>query len=74
MKDKNSTAEFDDYVKQDHDGHEYDETHWTQVCDTCAKKHHLLDSFLSVGGGGGLICGVLGCNNEADHYYDFTED
>jgi len=59
---------FDDYTENPIT--DFDTTHWTQVCDECAKKHHLLDSYLAIGDGSG-ICGVVGCNNESDHYYDF---
>ena len=54
---------FDDVVKDD-DGHL-----WSQICSECAKKvkpgKHSLDD---VGSG---ICGVEGCENEADYYIDF---
>ena len=68
IKDKETDAIFDDFVNDER----VEETDmWTQVCDKCAKKYHLLDSYLEIGAGEG-ICGVDGCSNEADHYYDFT--
>ena len=70
IKDKDSTATFDDSVEQPEEEY-YGTTHWTQVCDSCAKKHHLVDSYLDIGSGHG-ICGVSGCEREADHYYDFV--
>ena len=44
---------------------------WSQVCD-----EHLLDfpdTMHDCNSGSG-ICGVKGCQNEADHYIDFDED
>lgn len=75
LKDKNSTAIFDDWVGNpsgpDHRGvKEFEMSAWTQVCNDCAKYHCLLDSYLDIGAGVG-ICGVLGCNQSAHHYYDF---
>ena len=72
IKDKDSTAIFDDYVEQSEQDI-YDTTHWTQICDRCAKIHHLPDSCLELGAGHG-ICGALGCDKESDHYYDFTAE
>ena len=66
--DKETGIIFDDYVPQPDS--EYDTDTWTQVCNECAKKHYLLDSFLEIGAGHG-ICGVEGCKKESDHYYDF---
>ena len=70
VKDKETEAVFDDWVEQEYKDSDTDA--WTQVCDSCAKKHHLLDSYLETGAGQG-ICGVKGCSNEADHYYDFAK-
>ena len=69
MKDKDTDAIFDDYTKQP-PGEDFDTTHWTQVCDECAKKLFLLDAFLDIGAGRGT-CGARGCSKESDHYYDF---
>ena len=73
--DKETGTIFDDFVDKravGKDEEEYTDT-WTQVCDRCAKEHNLLDSYLDCGAGHG-ICGVLGCNNESDHYYDFNRE
>lgn len=67
--DKETKCKFDDYVEQG--SKDFDTSHWTQVCDECATKHGLLDSYLDINAGSG-ICGVLDCNNESDHYYDFN--
>lgn len=72
IKDSDSEAIFDDYVLQPEED-VYGTTHWTQVCNACAKRLHLLDSYLDTGSGSG-VCGVLGCSNEADHYYDFVAE
>jgi hypothetical protein len=69
--DKETGTLFDDYTLQSIE--EFDTDTWTQVCDKCAKEHCLLDSYLETGAGHG-ICGVLGCNNESDHYYDFNRE
>lgn len=71
LKDKNTNCKFDDYVEySEQEAEEYGTDAWTQVCDECSKKHNLLDSYLDTGSGNG-ICGVVGCQNESDHYYDF---
>lgn len=69
--DKETNTVFDDFYKQDDVSMHFDTSHWTQVCDSCATKHKLLDSYLDIGSGHG-ICGVKGCNNQSDHYYDFN--
>lgn len=43
---------------------------WSQVCESCRHKHNFPDEMLDEVGGG--ICGVEGCNNEADYYIDFV--
>ena len=55
---------FDDVVA-DRDGE------WSQICSQCASSIHLPKSG-SVGGV--CICGVAGCNNEADYYVDFPSE
>lgn len=67
--DKITGTLFDDFVKQDNEG--YTKDTWTQVCNKCAKEHRLPSKGLDKGYGSG-ICGVLGCNEESDHYYDFN--
>lgn len=68
MKDKNSDAIFDDYVVC-YDGGDC----WTQVCNSCKEKFNFPENLLDKDIGSG-ICGVKGCSNEADHYYDFDKD
>jgi|TARA_Y100000310_G_scaffold169574_1_gene169767 hypothetical protein len=67
--DTETGARFDDYTMHDHP-EDYDTDAWTQVCDGCAQKLGLMDSYLETGAGQG-ICGVEDCENEAEHYYDF---
>lgn len=55
---------FDDYEKDDVYGS------WSQVCQHCTDKHKFDNSMIDEGVGHG-ICGVQGCENEADHYIDF---
>lgn len=74
--DKETGTCFDDWTNEYggdlENPSEFDCDSWTQVCDSCAKKFHLLDSYLSIGEApDGTICGVKGCNNLAEHYYDF---
>ena len=63
---------FDNYV----DDHAQDEEfayYWTQICQSCLEKHKIPKSMLD-NGVGGCICGVDGCENEADYYVDFPVD
>lgn len=55
---------FDDYTSGD-------EGVWTQVCKHCARKYNIDEKYLDECGSG--ICGVQGCNNEADFYLDFPK-
>lgn len=75
IKDADSSAIFDDWTEDNYDKEFDDDEHttpyWTQVCELCAHKHHLIDSCLSSCSTGELTCGVQGCKNEADFYYDF---
>lgn len=48
------------------------ETMWSQICQGCVDKHNISDTFLDDAGQG--ICGVKGCQNEADYYIDFPND
>ena len=53
--------EFDDYEQNDDDT-------WSQLCVTCADNfpgHDLDDNATKI------ICGVKGCQSEADYYIDF---
>ena len=45
---------------------------WSQICRHCVKKHGISKSVLDFEAGYG-ICGVEGCENEADHYIDFPK-
>lgn len=60
------TVCFDD-VTADEDGHK-----WTQVCRYCKNKYSIPDNLLDECGSG--ICGIKGCNREADYYLDFPQD
>ena len=72
--DKITGTLFDDFTLQNAgDDEDFDTDTWTQVCDKCASEHHLHDSYLDIGAGHG-ICGVLGCNSQSDHYYDFNRE
>ena len=59
---------LNDFVEGDED---CDTEYWTQVCSGCAEKHGLKQ--LSECVGDGFVCGVQGCKNEADYYYDFGD-
>jgi hypothetical protein len=67
--DKVSGLIFDDWTPQEQ-GQNYDTDTWTQVCTKCANKHKLKN--LDDAGQG--ICGVEGCENESDYYYDFNRE
>lgn len=54
---------FDDYV----DG---EKNVWTQICQPCTEKHGFNQDMLDKHVGSG-ICGIKGCEDEADHYLDF---
>ena len=56
---------FDDFVEDVSDQHE-----WSQICEECRVRYSIPDSMIDENNGSG-ICGVEGCNNEADHYIDF---
>ena len=62
---------FDDFVsKEDVSG---DEVGWSQICQDCIDKYELDPRALS-SLAGEAICGVEGCENEADYYVDFHEE
>jgi len=46
---------------------------WSQICKCCTEKHNIDTKYLEEDAGNG-ICGVEGCENEADHYIDFEDD
>jgi hypothetical protein len=66
---------FDDVNLSDND----DYNDWSQVCEHCVGKHKLNEQeakgncFIDRHSGNG-ICGIEGCENEADHYIDFSDD
>ena len=45
---------------------------WTQICESCAEKYNFYGRLSNISGD--CICGVFGCENEADYYLDFNED
>lgn len=54
---------FDDIVKDD-DGT------WSQICPKCIAKLKIPDNMISECPSE-CICGVIGCNKQADYYLDF---
>lgn len=46
---------------------------WTQICARCLKKVRYDKERLDEDSGSG-ICGVQGCENEADHFYTFKQE
>jgi len=70
--DKETGTRFDDWVDNESNAFDIFMDSWSQVCDKCAKEHHLLDTYIEIGAAcPGTTCGVEGCQNEAEHYYDF---
>lgn len=67
--DSNETVTvFDDFNKND-DGKSY----WSQICDACTVSHSIPENLIDRNSGSG-ICGVEGCDSEADHYIDFPDE
>jgi hypothetical protein len=60
---------FDDAVSKEDDGINA----WSQVCNKCVDKHHIEQDKLSPVPSE-CICGVEGCENEADYYIDFDDE
>jgi hypothetical protein len=58
-----SSVIFDDFVIED-------EANWSQICDKCFTKR-FINHHVSIIPIANLICGVEGCQNEADYYLDF---
>ena len=58
---------FDDYVTEDELGR------WSQICEGCRQEYidKISDEDLELEHGYG-ICGVSGCENEAEHYIDLN--
>lgn len=67
MKFKN--VKFDDYCKEEDSS---TGIAWSQICKNCVNKHNINDSCLS-DIPHESICGVEGCEEEADYYIDFEE-
>lgn len=57
---------FDDYVIVS------ESDAWSQICSGCAKKLNIPPIMLDSHLGAEYICGVEGCENEADYYIDFS--
>lgn len=49
-------------------------TFWTQICPSCRKKYYGAIPGWMVDECGSGICGVDGCNNEAEYYVDLPEE
>lgn len=60
-----NVIEFDDYTDDE-------DNVWSQICNDC--KQQLDFDYAKLSDGGSGICGVKGCNNEADYYIDFKEN
>lgn len=54
---------FDDVTKDE-------QGRWSQICEGCRVLLAVPDYLVDENSGHG-ICGVEGCNTEADHYIDF---
>lgn len=59
-------VKFDDSTVTD------DKHTWSQICEKCVHTNHFEHESLDDGGSG--ICGVEGCENEADYYIDFNDN
>jgi len=46
--------------------------YWAPVCCECIEKHAMYHD--EIAPAQGTICGVEGCNNEADYYIDFPQE
>jgi hypothetical protein len=46
---------------------------WSQVCCDCVNKHNINKSILDETASS-PICGIVGCENEADYYIDFPKE
>ena len=62
---ENNAVCFDDFVQDEESGG------WACMCKNCVNKYKITESLLDDAGQG--ICGVQGCDNEADYYIDFPE-
>lgn len=59
---------FDDHTEMDENGV------WAYMCSACAKKYKIDDRWLDNAVPEGAICGVEGCENEAEFYFDMYEE
>lgn len=62
---ENEIIPFDDFAKNE------DGRYWACICEKCVKQNNISENLLDDVGVG--ICGVAGCENEADYYIDFPE-
>lgn len=62
---ENGIIPFDDFAKNE------DGRYWACICEKCVKQNNISENLLDDVGVG--ICGVAGCENEADYYIDFPE-
>lgn len=60
---------FDDIVEQHKDA-DYDTVAWSYVCEHHVATYGIPDCLLDGGACDGVLCGVEGCKNEADFYFD----
>ena len=61
---------FDDYTDNEQDETETETAYWTQLCEEHAVHG---EASLEEMPGDGCICGVKGCQNPAEYYYNFNE-
>ena len=62
---------FDDFCISSETEKEEGMNVWASVCKDCVSKHVMPNEMLDDAGYG--ICGVVGCNNEADYYIGFPD-
>lgn len=59
---------FDDHSHSEADEYNYN---WSQICTACACEHGIYSEAAKHDCPATLICGVEGCEGEADFYIDF---
>lgn len=62
---KNDSVVFDDFTRDEYG-------YWSQICQHCVDKYKINYNRLAEDSHG--ICGVSGCENQADYYIDFEEN
>lgn len=62
---KNGSVAFDDFTRDEYG-------YWSQICQHCVDKYKINFNLLAEDGHG--ICGVSGCENQADYYIDFEKN